>query len=456
VTADTPRGIQPHQPAPNSTATQGKPHPTTERLASATPAPKAELATEVRRNIYESNGKPATPSDSKAKSANGDGANGSAEGDKSLEESLKEDIVKINCHVCGNDCTRVRFHNSKATPKFDVCPRCYREAKFSSNWQRGDFFEMENKNYSIIPDREKPWTEDENLLLLEGLEMYDDDWSKIADYVSTRSREECILRFLQLEIEDPLMEPNPNEDMPPALAMSYMGEGRAPFSGLFTPTISYIAALASQTTPKIVAASCGKSLNETRLALTSQVESGASQTQKGKEKAASTGATESETKPDAMDVESALVPAKDVSSGDVGKVAAFAMASSRSATLASHEERSLTRMVHTAMNLQIDKLDLKLKQFSELEQMLKLERKDVERRRQSLFLERLDFQRRMKEVDDAFNRALTLSPQEGQKLVRDAVANSMSKGSLGTGKQMGVADVAPLGEGDAGFKQHSL
>jgi SWI/SNF related-matrix-associated actin-dependent regulator of chromatin subfamily C len=45
------------------------------------------------------------------------------------------------------------------------------------------------------------WTEQETLLLLEGLEMHDEDWNKVAEYVG-RTREECVLKFLQLPIED--------------------------------------------------------------------------------------------------------------------------------------------------------------------------------------------------------------------------------------------------------------
>ncbi|KAK3076865.1 hypothetical protein LTS18_011782, partial [Coniosporium uncinatum] len=81
VTADTPRGLQPHQPAPNSIATTGKPHATTERLLSAQPAAKSDLNLEIRRNIYESNGKDVTP-DVKEKA--GEDANGDP-GSKDLE-----------------------------------------------------------------------------------------------------------------------------------------------------------------------------------------------------------------------------------------------------------------------------------------------------------------------------------------------------------------------------------
>jgi SWI/SNF related-matrix-associated actin-dependent regulator of chromatin subfamily C len=44
------------------------------------------------------------------------------------------------------------------------------------------------------------------LLLLEALEMFKDDWNKVSDHVGTRTQDECIMRFLQLPIQDPYLE----------------------------------------------------------------------------------------------------------------------------------------------------------------------------------------------------------------------------------------------------------
>lgn len=47
-----------------------------------------------------------------------------------------------------------------------------------------------------------------NALLSEfqGLEMFKDDWNKVAEHVGTRTQDECILHFLRLPIEDPFLE----------------------------------------------------------------------------------------------------------------------------------------------------------------------------------------------------------------------------------------------------------
>ena len=54
----------------------------------------------------------------------------------------------------------------------------------------------------------KPWTEQETLKLLEGMELYRDDWNKVAEHVSSRSQDECVLHFLKLPIQDPYLDEN--------------------------------------------------------------------------------------------------------------------------------------------------------------------------------------------------------------------------------------------------------
>lgn len=42
--------------------------------------------------------------------------------------------------------------------------------------------------------------------VLKGLELYKDDWNKVAEHVGSRTQDECILHFLRLPIEDPYLE----------------------------------------------------------------------------------------------------------------------------------------------------------------------------------------------------------------------------------------------------------
>ena len=54
----------------------------------------------------------------------------------------------------------------------------------------------------------RDWTDQETLLLLEGLELFKDDWNRVSEHVGSRTQDECILHFLKLPIEDPYLEPD--------------------------------------------------------------------------------------------------------------------------------------------------------------------------------------------------------------------------------------------------------
>ena len=76
---------------------------------------------------------------------------------------------------------------------YEICPPCYREGRFPSSLFSGDFVKIAGSD-----DAEKnAWKDQDTLLLLEAIEMYDDDWNKIADHVG-KNRDECILRFLKV------------------------------------------------------------------------------------------------------------------------------------------------------------------------------------------------------------------------------------------------------------------
>ncbi|EKG14166.1 SANT domain DNA binding protein [Macrophomina phaseolina MS6] len=487
ITADTPRGLQPHQPAPKSQVTVGKPLTATDRLASQTPASKEDLNLEIRRNVYESNGKEVTPADSKDKPANGEGstANGTQLADsKSLVDALKEPGRQVNCFSCGIDCTRVHYHNTKSAPhsasgktaamlKYDLCPNCFLEGRFPSSSTASDYTKIENDKYSGIPDRNAPWTDGETLRLLEALEMFDEDWNQVAEYVGNRTREECVLKFLQLEIEDQYLEEQENANKTDLTGgnLSYMSNGRLPFSQADNAVLSVMGFLAGLADPAVTAAAAGKSVDEMKRALREKLEKGdvpASETEKGKEKEASAAppAAEAQVKnEDSMDVDASSPQAAGGAQTESSKSAnpyatvPLALSAARAAALASHEERNISRLVSSAVNIELQKMQLKLQQFSELEQVLSAERRDLERRRQQLFLDRLSFQKRMRSVEDAFKRAAAAGPQEGMKIVQEAVHGADAFGEklgvqkVGSGEE---GDVSPLKEGDEGFKSHEI
>ncbi|KAG5418268.1 RSC8 [Candida metapsilosis] len=135
--------------------------------------------------------------------------------------------VSYSCSICGKDATEVRYHNLKLksysyNPNSTInnasilCSICYDQGLFPSNFTSSDFVEFRQLAES------QTWTEQEILLLLEGIEMFgtfestnalitagsninvnaQNQWNKIAEHVSTKTKEQCLTKFLQLPIED--------------------------------------------------------------------------------------------------------------------------------------------------------------------------------------------------------------------------------------------------------------
>lgn len=102
----------------------------------------------------------------------------------------------------------------------------------------------------------REWSEQETLLLLEGLEIYRDDWNKVCEHVGTRTQDECILHFLRLPIEDPYLEEDGGGYLGP---LAYQP---VPFSKSGNPIMSTVAFLASIVDPRIAAAAAKAAMEE--------------------------------------------------------------------------------------------------------------------------------------------------------------------------------------------------
>ncbi|XP_059488123.1 SWI/SNF complex subunit SMARCC2 isoform X2 [Neocloeon triangulifer] len=103
----------------------------------------------------------------------------------------------------------------------------------------------------------REWTEQETLLLLEGLELYKDDWNKVCEHVGSRTQDECILHFLRLPIEDPYLESVEDNGWLGPLAFQPI-----PFSQAGNPIMSTVAFLASVVDPRIASSAAKAAMQE--------------------------------------------------------------------------------------------------------------------------------------------------------------------------------------------------
>ncbi|KAL9000377.1 MAG: hypothetical protein Q9169_000894 [Polycauliona sp. 2 TL-2023] len=434
IKADTPRGLQPFQPAPGSQATDGKPLESTERsllraYREASPQTKLDLNLEIRRNIYDQSGKDVTAG-TKEKQANGDDSapNGVMSAESAIEDIAKESKKPVYCYSCGIDCTRSRYHyarsaaNGAGTPaskmKYDLCCDCLKHGRAPSAHQHWDFVKLEDEDYSSVPDRGKPWTDAELLRLLEALELFDDNWDSIADHVESRTREECVLKFLQLEIEDTYLERNTHG------TPSYgpLDHGRVPFGRAENSVMTVVAFLAGMSEPNVAAAAAERSTQAIRKSLQSRIEGGlgGESLDKGKEKADMK--TEDAMEVDAVNSSQAAegnqVAIHENEAPPTLETVALATSAARAGALASIEEREMTRLVSSAVNITLQKFELKLQHFSEMEAVLQSERRELERGRQQLFLDRLAFRKRVSDAEEAMRGASLKGGEEGASMIR--------------------------------------
>ncbi|KAF7724788.1 hypothetical protein EC973_000745 [Apophysomyces ossiformis] len=320
VTADTPRGLQPFRPSIKPTA------------ATADDS-KDDLLMNVRLR-------------------------------QQLFESMTDgkNTKLYYCTTCGAECSRERYHSLK-TQNMDLCPLCYKEGRFPSTFFSSDFIKYETGAFKQAQDDE--WSDQETLLLLEAIEMYDDDWNAIAEHVGTRTREQCIMYFLQLPIEDPY-----RTSVPSSASIEHQ---RVPFSQADNPIMSILAFLASAVDPEVAstaataAIECQEKLRKKRKTDDMEIDTEKTQGSDTKE--------EHKKKPRTTIEKAAAV--------------ALGSAAAKAKSLAGVEEREIRRLVHTVVDTEVKKLELKMSYFEELEVILESELEYIAQQRQDIFLQRL-------------------------------------------------------------------
>ncbi|KAJ1345839.1 hypothetical protein KIN20_000462 [Parelaphostrongylus tenuis] len=255
------------------------------------------------------------------------------------------------------------------------------------------------KTKGAAPGRD--WTDQETLLLLEGLEMFKDDWNKVSDHVGSRTQDECILRFLQLPIQDPYLGPDDmngcSENILGPLAFQPV-----PFSQSGNPVMSTVAFLASVVDPKVAQAATKAAIEEFAKIKDEvpalMLEAHARNVQAHEEKtgildgtvglAKSGIATDEKKEKDEDENRLKLAVSENVQAAAGAALAAAAVKAKHLATI---EERRIKSLVAQLVETQMKKLEMKLRHFDELEQIMDKEREALEYQRQQLILERQAF-----------------------------------------------------------------
>lgn len=267
---------------------------------------------------------------------------------------------QVNCNATGVDLTnRARYHCvHQAHPDVDISPEAYAEGKFPPGLSSADFVRVEPKGKNSYDSSD--WTDNELLALLEGIELYGDDWHEVASHVSTRNAHECLTRFLQLPIEDKALgDVASSASKPPTTSEE---EPALPFADAGNPVMAHVAALTSLVGPKVAAAAAQAALK----ALEEEEGEG-----EGRQEGEGQVSREAMQQSAAKGLGAAAVKAK---------------------LLANQEEREVHRQVNAVLEQQVKKLDGKLKLLEELTDLLSRERDALAYDRSQALSERVKLQ----------------------------------------------------------------
>lgn len=455
VTLDTPRGLSNllhagTKPSSGALALQ-------QQTNGVTPHPSN---LDLKKTIYHSTSKSSKPTTSAEAAKIADAAGGS---------DANAAPKTFTCETCGTDCTRTRYHSLK-DGKYTICPSCFVSGRFPSTMYSGDFVRMDEEAFKQASSGAgAEWSDQETLLLLEGVEMYDDDWQAVAEHVGTRSKEQCIAQFLQLPIEDSYLSSDPAANLGPLRYQA--GMNGLPFEGSENPVMSVVTFLASTVGPAVAAAAAQSALGELSQGLKRKRENGdtGSKTDEVKLEGQNGEASkETKTTEDAMvvDGETATTTATDApaavketttnghaadstapSQSSVERAASLALgsAAAKASALARHEDARISQLVSRLVAAQVKKVELKLTMFERLEELLETEKRNVEIGRQNLFKDKLATQRSLARAEELIKRA-----KEGNDLpavekevkeVRNSLGGSTAHGTKEVqGEQVQVPD----------------
>ncbi|KAF8088453.1 hypothetical protein N665_0541s0018 [Sinapis alba] len=322
--------------------------------------------------------------------------------------------IRIREHLCDNHCNHcscplpiVCFQSQK---KEDVllCSDCFHDARFVVGHSCIDFVRVDTSKDYRDQDVDN-WSDQETLLLLEAVELYNENWVQIADHVGSKSKAQCILHFLRLPVEDGLLDnvelpgvtdpANPtngydhkardsNGALPGTSQQDSDTEINLPFVKSPNPVMALVAFLASAVGPR-VAASCAHECL-TVLSADDRLKSDGLQ---GKERSLLDGENQplddnsGAQKTSCQNGAEAPTPLSQDKVMDAFR-AGLSAASTKAKLFADHEEREIQRLSANIVNHQLKRMELKLKQFAEIETLLMKECEQVEKTRQRFAAER--------------------------------------------------------------------
>uniref|UniRef100_A0A7N0ZRS4 SWI/SNF complex subunit SWI3C n=1 Tax=Kalanchoe fedtschenkoi TaxID=63787 RepID=A0A7N0ZRS4_KALFE len=329
-----------------------------------------------------------------------------------LDSKIREQLTENRCFHCLQPIPIIYYQSQKEADTL-LCSDCFHEGVFVTGHSSIDFVKMDStKEYNDVDS--ESWTDQETLLLLEAMEMYNENWNDIADHVGSKSKAQCIIQFIRMPMEGGRLE---NIDVPKVSMSSDVlprhpvteshsksnghltgtchsntdSDSKLPFLSSGNPAMALVSFLAAAVGPR-VAAACAHAC----LAVLCDTDGSVSPSNKNPEDSGHVSGSVPEnthgnvTKSNLQTDEALKLGGRPVSAEKVKSAAeaGLAAAALKAKVFGDHEEREIQRLSANIINHQLKRLELKLKQFAEVETLLMKECEQVEKSRQRLAAER--------------------------------------------------------------------
>ncbi|XP_015879299.2 transcriptional adapter ADA2b isoform X2 [Ziziphus jujuba] len=152
-----------------------------------------------RGNFHSADDDPTQRSRRKKNASSGENLESSGAGQGSIDGKR----ALYHCNYCNKDITGKIRIKCCVCPDFDLCIECFSVgAEVTPHKNNHPYRVMDNLSFPLIcPD----WNADDEILLLEGIEMYGlGNWTEVAEHVGTKTKEQCIEHYTTVYKNSPL------------------------------------------------------------------------------------------------------------------------------------------------------------------------------------------------------------------------------------------------------------
>jgi SWI/SNF related-matrix-associated actin-dependent regulator of chromatin subfamily C len=187
----------------------------------------------------------------------------------------------LQCSVCASPSVESVRYVCRQRREYICCSACFLGGRYAPLLSSADFERLlsavsdEEQQAPVQPEAAAAttaaggeWGREEVLRLLQGVALHEQDWEAVAEHVGSRSKDECVLKFLQMPIEEPFLEQwfntlAPEAGLPSAKDQSAVRIATASASSSTAATTATKATVPSSSASSAAAAGTGTAMAST-------------------------------------------------------------------------------------------------------------------------------------------------------------------------------------------------